>query len=119
MVVQDLVDSVENTEQAIEEKSATKARKEEKAATDKKELASTITMKKEDEKTLSDMEVECKEKQLSFDEKQKLRTEEIAAIQQATKILQAGDVPGATFSQLAQGAAFTQLRGESSAGGVR
>jgi len=113
MVVQDLVDSIENSEQSIEEKKITKARKEEKAATDKKELASTITTKKEDEKTLSDMEVECKEKQLSFDEKQKLRTEEIAAIQQATKILQAGDVPGAAFIQLAQGSAFTQLRGES------
>jgi len=117
MVVQDLVDSIENSEQSIEEKKITKARKQEKAATDKKELASTITAKKEDEKTLSDMEVECKEKQLSFDEKQKLRTEEIAAIQQATKILQGGDVPGAAFNQLAQGTAFTQMRGGST--GVR
>merc|ERR1719409_279531 len=110
MVVQDLVDSIENSKESIEEKKITKARKEEKAAQDKKELAATITMKKEDEKTLADMEVECKEKQLSFDEKQQLRTEEIEAIQQATKILQSGDVPGAAFSQLARGSAFTQLR---------
>merc|ERR1740117_2852730 len=82
------------------------------AATDKKELASTITMKKEDEKTLSDMEVECKEKGDSFKEKQQLRTDEIDAIQQAVKIMKAGDVPGAALSQLAKGTAFAVLRGQ-------
>merc|ERR1719450_411858 len=92
MVVQDLVDSIENSEATIEEKKVTKARKEEKAASDKKELASTKTMKAEDEKTLADMQVECKEKQ-------KLRSEEIEAIQQATKILKGGDVPGAALAQ--------------------
>merc|ERR1719235_1614825 len=116
MVVQDLVDSIENSEQTIEEKKVNKARKEEKAATDKKELASTIATKKEDEKTLADMQVECKEKGLSFEEKQKLRAEEIEAIQQAVKILQAGDVPGAA---LMQGTAFTQLRGQESVEGIR
>merc|ERR1719247_3887823 len=94
MVVQDLVDSIENSNQSIAEKTELKARKEEKAAQDKKELAATITMKKEDEKTLADMEVECEEKQLSFDEKQQLRTEEIEAIQQAIKILQNPDMLG-------------------------
>merc|ERR1740117_440378 len=91
------------------------------AATDKKELASTITMKKEDEKTLSDMEVECKEKGASFEEKQQLRTDEIAAIQQAVTILKAGDVPGAALSQLAKGTAFAVLRGQESsdASGIR
>merc|ERR1719377_454550 len=48
MVVQDLVDSIENSNQSIEEKKVTKARKEEKAAQDKKELASTIEVKKAD-----------------------------------------------------------------------
>merc|ERR1719456_1106213 len=61
MVVQDLVDSIENSNDSIEEKKVTKARKEEKAAQDKKELASTITTKKEDEKTVKEAEVECKE----------------------------------------------------------
>merc|ERR1719478_1622797 len=94
MVVQDLVDSIENSNDSIEEKKVTKARKEEKAAQDKKELASSIAMKKENEKTLADMEVECKEKKLSFGEKQQLRTEEIAAIGKAIEILQSGDVSG-------------------------
>merc|ERR1719201_1432938 len=101
MVVQDLVDSIENSNASIEEKTVTKARKEEKAAQDKKELAATITMKKDDEKTLAEMEVECKEKQLSFGEKQQLRTEEIEAINQAIKILKSGDVSGNADKHLA------------------
>merc|ERR1719181_2438329 len=94
MVVQDLVDLVENSNDSIEEKKVTKARKEEKTAQDKKELAATITMKKEDEKTLADLKVECEEKKLSFGEKQQLRTEEIEAIGQAIKILQSPDAMG-------------------------
>merc|ERR1719405_73518 len=90
IVVQDLIDSIENSNQSSEEKSATKARKEEKAAQNKKELAATKTMKAEDEKELAEMEVECKEKGSSFAEKQQLRTEEIEAINQAIKILKSG-----------------------------
>merc|ERR1719359_604692 len=58
MIVADLVDTIENSNDTIEEKKVTKARKEEKAAQDKKDLAATIQAKKDDEKTLSDMEVE-------------------------------------------------------------
>jgi hypothetical protein len=87
MQIQDLTDSVQNSESDAEEKTAQKAHKQEKAALDKKELGSTKESKAADEKTLSDMEVECAEKKLSFEEKQKLRTEEIEAIAQATKIL--------------------------------
>merc|ERR1719395_162415 len=124
MVVQDLVDSVENSNQIIEEKTMTKAKKEEKAAQNKKELAATIAMKKEDEKTLAEMEVECKEKGLSFEEKQQLRTEEIEAINQAIKILKSGDVSGnadkhLALAQTSQVTALTQLRGQESATGVR
>merc|ERR1719269_568903 len=124
MVVQDLVDSIENSNQSIEEKTVTKARKEEKAAQNKKELAATVAMKKKDEKTLAEMEVECKEKGLSFEEKQQLRTEEIEAINQAIKILKSGDVSGnadkhLALAQTSKVAALTQLRGQESATGVR
>jgi len=120
MVVQDLVDSIENSNASIEDKKALKARKEEQAALDKKELAATIAMKKEDEKTLADMEVECKEKQLSFGEKQQLRTEEIEAISQAIAILESGDVSGNADKHLAlvqtsKVTSFSQLRGQESA----
>jgi hypothetical protein len=124
MVVQDLIDSIENSNQSIEEKTVTKARKEEKAAQNKKQLAATIAMKKEDEKTLAEMEVECKEKGLSFEEKQQLRTEEIEAINQAIKILKSGDVSGnadkhLALAQTSKVTSLTQLRGQESATGVR
>merc|ERR1740130_752233 len=124
MVVQDLVDSIENSNASIGEKTVTRARKQEKAAQDKKDLAATITMKAEDEKTLSDMQVECEEKKLSFGEKQQLRTEEIEAVGQAIKILQSGDVSGnaekhLALAQTSETTALTQLRGQESASGVR
>merc|ERR1719310_180 len=62
MIVTDLVDSIENSKATIEEKTLAKTRKQEKSASNKKELAETIACKKADEKTLSDMEVECEEK---------------------------------------------------------
>jgi len=87
MQVQDLQDSVENSKSDAEEKTVQKARKEEKAALNNKQLACTKENKAADETTLSDAEVECSEKKMSFEEKQKLRTEEIEAIAQAVKIL--------------------------------
>jgi DNA repair exonuclease SbcCD ATPase subunit len=100
MIVTDLVDSIENSKATIEEKTLAKTRKQEKAASNKKELAETIECKKADEKTLSDMEVECEEKKLSFGEKQQLRTEEIEAIQQAIEILKSPDVAGSAGKHL-------------------
>jgi len=121
MIVTDLVDSIENSNDTIEEKTVTKARKEEQAAEDKKSLASTIAMKKEDETTLTDMEQECEQKKLSFGEKQQLRTEEIEAIGQAVKILESGDVSGnaGKHLNLAQtGSSFAQLRSAGQSEGI-
>merc|ERR1719446_541519 len=83
MQVQDLTDSVENSNSDAEDKTTQKQRKQEKAALDKKELASTQASKAADEQTLSDAKTECSEKSMSFEEKQTLRTEEIEALTQA------------------------------------
>merc|ERR1719262_680482 len=58
MVQQDLIDSIENANKDVEEKTAEKEAKIEKAAMDKKELASTIEMKAADEETLKNLDVE-------------------------------------------------------------
>jgi len=116
MIVTDLVDSIENANQTIEEKKMTKARKEEKCAMDKKELAATISTKKEDEATLAALETECEEKKLSFGEKQQLRAEEIQAIEKAIEILKSPEALGnaeknLNLAQTRSGAsAFAQLR---------
>jgi hypothetical protein len=116
MIVTDLVDSIENANQTIEEKKMTKARKEEKVAMDKKELAATISTKKDDEATLAALEVECEEKKLSFGEKQQLRAEEIQAIEKAIEILKSPEALGNAekhldLAQIRNGApALPQLR---------
>jgi len=58
MVQQDLVDSIDNANKDVEEKTAGKEAKIEKRAMDKKELASTIEMKAADEETLKNLDTE-------------------------------------------------------------
>jgi len=117
MKYEDLKDSVENSNKDIEEKTITKERKLEQRALDKKELGSTIAVKAEDESTLKDATVECKEKSLSFDEKQKLRTEEIEAIQVAIGILKGDSMQtgAAHLAFLQTATSLVQLRGQNSA----
>jgi len=114
MKLADLTDSVENSKTDIDEKTVTKARKEEQQAQDKKELASTISVKKEDESTLKDTTTECEEKAMSYDEKQKLRAEEIEAIETAIGILKGDDMKtGSAHLALSQSkTSFAQLRGQ-------
>merc|ERR1719321_250576 len=69
------------------------------------------------------MLTECEEKKLSYTEKQQLRTEEIQAIQQAIKILQADPSEVADkYLDLAQTgnahAAFAQLRSSGQSEGI-
>jgi hypothetical protein len=124
MIITDLKDSIENANESISEKTATKARKEEEAAAAKKSLAATITQKKEDEETLKSMLTECEEKKLSYTEKQQLRTEEIEAINQAIKILQADPSEVADkYTDLAQtgktNVALAQLRSSGQSEGIQ
>jgi hypothetical protein len=119
MIVEDLTDSIENSEKDIEEKTAEKERKIEKTAENKKQLSATIDMKTENEKTLSDMTTECEEKKMSFAEKQQLRAEEIEAIGKAMEILKSGDVSGnaekyLNLAQTKTAAALVQMRGSAS-----
>jgi len=116
MVQQDLTDSIDNANKDIEEKTAEKEAKKEKIAEDKKELASTIEVKASDEHLLENLDVECEQKKLSFDEKQKLRADEIEAIQKASDILSGDDVSGNAAEHLGfaqTGSSFAQLRSSS------
>merc|ERR1719171_3504937 len=109
MIMQDLTDSISRANSDIESKSAEKESKIEKIAEDKGLLAATTQDKEEDTKTLSDLEAECSQKGLSFEEKQKLRAEEIEAIGKAIEILQGGAVSGAAEKHLSLGQVATVL----------
>jgi len=110
MVQQDLIDSIENSNTDIEEKTASKESKIEKRAMDTKELASTNESKAADEELLNNLDTECKQKTASFEEKQQLRADEIAAIAKATEILSDGRTSaGGEHLGLAQsGTSFVQ-----------
>lgn len=112
MVVQDLVGSIDNAQRTAEEQTAEKEAKLEKQAANSKDLQSTKVVKEEDEKTYSNLDVECEEKKLSFDEKQQLRSDEIAALAKAIEILSGNAVSGSAEKHLTllQKASFAQLR---------
>jgi outer membrane murein-binding lipoprotein Lpp len=121
MVKQDLVDSIDNANKDTEEKTGDKEAKKEAIAENKKELASTIQVKAEDENLLKNLDVECEEKLLSFDEKQKLRADEIEAIGKATEILAGDDVSGNAAEHLGlvqTGSSFVQFMSRSNNEGI-
>ena len=121
MVKQDLVDSIDNANKDVEEKTADKEAKKEQIAENKKELASTIQVKAEDENLLKNLDVECEEKTLSFEEKQKLRADEIEAIGKATEILAGDDVSGNAAEHLGlvqSGSSFVQFMSRSNNEGI-
>jgi DNA-directed RNA polymerase subunit M/transcription elongation factor TFIIS len=94
MIKQDLIDSIENAKKDSEEKTALKELKTSQAAQATKQLAATKDMKAANEKSLADTKTECAEKEMSFQEKQNLRTEEIEAINKAIEILSSPEVLG-------------------------
>merc|ERR1740117_2025041 len=110
MVQQDLIDSIENSNTDVEEKTASKESKIEKRAMDTKELASTEESKAADEDLLNNLDTECKQKTASFEEKHQLRSDEIAALAKATEILSDGDVAagGAHLGLAQSGTSFVQ-----------
>jgi hypothetical protein len=117
MMSQDLHDSIENAEANIATKTGIKAEKTEIKAQKTKELGVTKAGHAEDTKYLSELTAECFEKNESFKEKQQLRTDEIAAIGEAMKILKSPDVLGSSEKHLpsslvqsATGASLAQLR---------
>jgi len=94
MVQQDLVDSTAFAKKDISERSKLKGSKTEQKAGDEKQLAATVNTKAASENTLSETTTQCKEKSMSYDEKQQLRVEEIEAIGKAVEILSSDDVAG-------------------------
>eukprot|EP00448_Togula_jolla_P020438 CAMPEP_0170575352 /NCGR_PEP_ID=MMETSP0224-20130122/3817_1 /TAXON_ID=285029 /ORGANISM="Togula jolla, Strain CCCM 725" /LENGTH=713 /DNA_ID=CAMNT_0010898129 /DNA_START=63 /DNA_END=2204 /DNA_ORIENTATION=- len=101
VMAQDLTDAIATSKKDSEEKAMEKERKIEAAAMNKKKLATTTADKEAHEKTLSEMEAECTEKRLSYEEKQKLRAEELEALAKATEILSSPELQGRAEKYLA------------------
>merc|ERR1719387_3379088 len=110
-VLQGLEAEISKITDARGRRAANMKEKEEAAANARAELASTTAARDADAEYLADLKVECEEKTMAFESRQKLRAEELEAIDEAMEIVastsESGDkhLPG-----LVQKAALAQLR---------
>merc|ERR1719421_331372 len=107
MMMQDLQDEIERATAEKGRKVKSKATRLEDAAGFKGDLADTTSSKEADEKYLSDMVSGCSSKSEDFEARQKLRQEELVALEKATEVLKSGDVSGAGEAHLPS---FAMLR---------
>jgi len=114
MMMQDLTDEVERAEKLRGRKMKTKGQRQEDSATAKGELASTTASRDEDQKYLDDLVSGCTMKSADFESRQKLRGEELVAIEKAIEIIGSGAVSGAADKHLpAMVQSFSLLRADS------
>merc|ERR1719281_2242491 len=100
MVAQALDNQIKSDSEKRSEKASTKKQMEASSATAKGDLADTTHMKSEDEKYTADLTTLCEEKSEDFTARQKLRAEELVAIDKAMEIIGAQDVAGAGSKHL-------------------
>merc|ERR1719473_1423778 len=92
MMSQELTDSIENNQQASAKKASNKAEAAEAKAQAEGDLSAANTALAEDQKFLSDLNTECKQKSVDYEKRQQVRQGEVDAIQQAIEIMSGGAV---------------------------
>jgi len=115
MMAQSLTDQIEGHMSVRSRKVSTKKGKEAASAEARGDLAETTVAKKADEKYLADLQSSCSQKTRDFELRQKLRAEELEAVDKAIEILSSDDVSGAADRNLpgfiqASKPALAQLR---------
>eukprot|EP00397_Hematodinium_sp_SG-2012_P028310 GEMP01029797.1.p1 GENE.GEMP01029797.1~~GEMP01029797.1.p1 ORF type:complete len:666 (+),score=251.74 GEMP01029797.1:53-2050(+) len=94
MLSQDLTDQIENATSESNNRAEVKHKRESDAAEAKGDLADTTLVHDEDQKYLRDLNAECRQKNLDFENRSKLRADELEALQQAIDILSSSSVAG-------------------------
>merc|ERR1719399_2821017 len=118
MLAQTLTDQIEKKTATRNRKASTKKEKERGSAEASADLAATIAAKEADAQYLTDLRTTCAQKHTDFEARQKLRGEELEALDKAIEIIAGGAVAGAADSHLPaltqvsspRSAAFAQLR---------
>jgi chromosome segregation ATPase len=100
MLMQQLQDTIEKLKKQLGRKTERKTQREEDAATAKGELKDTTASRDEDQTYLDDAVAGCEQKSSDFEERQKLRAEELEAITKAIEIISGGAVSGAADKHL-------------------
>merc|ERR1719399_1520196 len=117
MLAQTLTDQIEKQTATRTRKASTKKEKERDSAAASADLAATTEAKEADTQYLTDLRATCAQKTTDFEARQKLRGEELEALDKAIEIIAGGAVSGAADSHLpaltqvpSPRAAFAQLR---------
>jgi prefoldin subunit 5 len=107
MLAQDLKAQTDQAKRTRTEKSESNSKAKQSAAEAKGDLQDTTATRDDDTKYLADLEATCAQKSDAFAARQKLRAEEIEAVEKAIEILGSGAVSGASEKHLPQ---FVQLK---------
>merc|ERR1719160_316441 len=100
MLMQTLQDATEKLKKQLGRKAERKTQREEDGAAAKGELKDTTASRDEDQKYLDDVVAGCEQKSSDFEERQKLRAEELEAITKAIEIISGEAVSGAADKHL-------------------
>merc|ERR1740117_2609631 len=100
MLQQDLNDSIKNAEASISTKSQAKSTDQQLVATRQGDLGDSVSTMAGDTKYVNDLSSTCSQKSNDFEARQKLRSEEVVAIEKAIEILSSDDVSGAAGKHL-------------------
>jgi len=100
MLAQTLTDKIEKQTASRNRKASTKKEKERDSAEAKGDLSETKAAKDADEKYLADLRATCEQKHTDFEARQKLRAEELEALDKAIEIIAGGAVSGAADKHL-------------------
>jgi len=113
---QTMNDQIEKHNRSRDSKLSTKGKKEKAAGEAKAELAETTSVRDADKEYLADLKATCAQKTNDFEARQKLRGEELEAIDKAMEIVGDSSVSGSAdkhlpaMLQLSKGNALAQLR---------
>merc|ERR1719420_1538674 len=100
MLMQTLQDTTEKLKKQLGRKAERKTQREEDGAAAKGELKDTTASRDEDQKYLDDVVAGCEQKSSDFEERQKLRAEELEAITKAIEIISGEAVSGSADKHL-------------------
>eukprot|EP00746_Dinoflagellata_sp_MGD_P148727 gnl/MRDRNA2_/MRDRNA2_80896_c0_seq1.p1 gnl/MRDRNA2_/MRDRNA2_80896_c0~~gnl/MRDRNA2_/MRDRNA2_80896_c0_seq1.p1 ORF type:complete len:718 (+),score=254.10 gnl/MRDRNA2_/MRDRNA2_80896_c0_seq1:80-2155(+) len=100
MLMQDMDAQIEDSTARRDEKAEEKAKKMQAKAEAESLMQDTIVTRDDDAKYLADVTATCEQKASDFTDRQKLRTEEIAALEQAIEILSSDAVTGNAVKHL-------------------
>merc|ERR1719389_1591069 len=102
MLAQDLQNQLNFAEEARTEKKVAKSKALQQAADSRGDLSDTTTTRDDDVKFLADMTATCEQKASAYEQRQKLRAQELVAVHKAIEIMQGGAVSGAGEKHLPQ-----------------